>query len=136
EPPPGRLRGCAGRGGSGGPGGAPTAGGRAGSRWALRKTLAAAGLAHAPLAVFDHHECHAAGAAYASGFPSAVVVTIDGLGDGRSATVSVLRDGRLERIASTPARHSPGVFFEHVTHLLNMRELEDEGKVMAIADYA
>jgi carbamoyltransferase len=28
------------------------------------------------------------------------------------------------------------VFFEHVTHLLNMRALEDEGKVMAIADYA
>jgi carbamoyltransferase len=28
------------------------------------------------------------------------------------------------------------VFFEHVTNLLNMRELEDEGKVMALADYA
>jgi carbamoyltransferase len=39
-------------------------------------------------------------------------------------------------VAATPARHSPGVFFEHVTRLLNMRELEDEGKVMAIADYA
>ena len=39
-------------------------------------------------------------------------------------------------IGSTPAIASPGVFFEHVTHLLNMRELEDEGKVMALADYA
>jgi carbamoyltransferase len=114
----------------------PNAASRAASRWALRRVLDAAGLAQAPLDVFDHHECHAAGAAYASGFPSAVVVTLDGLGDGRSATVSRYRDGRLERIASTPARHSPGVFFEHVTHLLNMRELEDEGKVMAIADYA
>ena len=28
------------------------------------------------------------------------------------------------------------MFFEHVTNLLNMRELEDEGKVMALADYA
>ena len=28
------------------------------------------------------------------------------------------------------------MFFEHVTRLLNMRELEDEGKVMALADYA
>ena len=28
------------------------------------------------------------------------------------------------------------MFFEHVTSLLNMRELEDEGKVMALADYA
>jgi carbamoyltransferase len=64
------------------------------------------------------------------------VLTIDGLGDGASATISVFNDGRLSRVAWSPARYSLGVFFEHVTHLLNMRELEDEGKVMALADYA
>ena len=63
-------------------------------------------------------------------------MTIDGLGDGLSATISSVRDGRLERVAASPARDSLGVFFEHVTNLLNMRELEDEGKVMALADYA
>jgi carbamoyltransferase len=114
----------------------PNAMSRGVSRAALRRTLAGLGLGRASLVMYDHHACHAAGAAYASGFDSALVVTIDGLGDGKSATVSRFRTGRLERIASTPARHSPGVFFEHVTHLLNMRELEDEGKVMAIADYA
>ena len=36
----------------------------------------------------------------------------------------------------SPAKVSMGVFFEHVTNLLNMRELEDEGKVMALANYA
>ena len=65
-----------------------------------------------------------------------MVITIDGVGDGRSSTVSRFHDGVLEPIASTPAGQSPGVFFEQVTHLLNMRELEDEGKVMALADYA
>jgi carbamoyltransferase len=114
----------------------PNAASRAISRWSLRRTLAASGLDRAPLVVYDHHACHAASAAYTSGFDSAVVVTIDGLGDGKAASISRYRNGRLEPIASTPARHSPGVFFEHVTHLLNMRELEDEGKVMAIADYA
>jgi carbamoyltransferase len=64
------------------------------------------------------------------------VLTVDGLGDGISATISRFQDGRLERIRTSPARHSLGVFFEHVTQLLNMRELEDEGKVMALADYA
>jgi carbamoyltransferase len=63
-------------------------------------------------------------------------VTIDGVGDGASASISAFRDGRLTRVAVSPARSSLGVFFEHVTHLLNMRELEDEGKVMALADYA
>ena len=102
----------------------------------LRRTLAAHGLGHAKLRLFDHHQSHAASAAFTSGFTSALVVTIDGLGDGKSATVSRYRDGRLELLSSTPATHSPGVFFEHVTHLMNMRELEDEGKVMALADYA
>ena len=52
------------------------------------------------------------------------------------ATASLFRNGRLQRLASSSAVHSVGVFFEHVTTLLNMRELEDEGKVMALADYA
>ena len=69
-------------------------------------------------------------------FAPCAVLTIDGLGDGLSATISTFRDGRLERVAASPARYSLGVFFEHVTNLLNMRELEDEGKVMALADYA
>jgi len=109
---------------------------RAVSRRMLRAELAERGLSRAALSLVDHHEAHAAGAAWASGFPSCAVLTIDGLGDGLSATISAFRDGRLERVAASPARHSLGVFFEHVTGLLNMRELEDEGKVMALADYA
>jgi carbamoyltransferase len=106
------------------------------SRFALRRTLAAVGLGRARLALVDHHEAHAAAAAWASGFDDCAVVTIDGLGDGVSATISAFQDGRLRRVAVSPARSSLGVFFEHVTSLLNMRELEDEGKVMALADYA
>jgi carbamoyltransferase len=103
---------------------------------ALRRQLARHGLAHATLRLLDHHEAHAAAAAWASGFASCAVLTIDGIGDGLSATISAFRDGRLERVTASPARSSVGVFFEHVTNLLNMRELEDEGKVMALADYA
>jgi carbamoyltransferase len=106
------------------------------SRRLLQRTLARHGLGHARLALVDHHAAHAAGAAWASGFDDCAVVTIDGLGDGLSATISSFREGRLTRVTASPARHSLGVFFEHVTNLLNMRELEDEGKVMALADYA
>lgn len=109
---------------------------RALSLMALRKQLARHALGRAPLSLVDHHEAHAAGAAWASGFAPCAVVTIDGLGDGLSATISTFRDGKLQRVAASPATSSLGVFFEHVTSLLNMRELEDEGKVMALADYA
>ena len=115
-----------------GPGSASTAL----SRIALRRELASLGLAGAPLSLVDHHEAHAAAAARAARCPECAVVTIDGLGDGISATISVFREGQFERIRASPARHSLGVFFEHVTNLLNIRELEDEGKVMALADYA
>ena len=103
---------------------------------ALRRELRPLGLGRAALTLHDHHACHAAAAAWASGFPSCAVLTIDGVGDGLSATVSAFADGRLRRLAASRARDSLGIFFEHVTNLLNMRELEDEGKVMALADYA
>jgi carbamoyltransferase len=109
---------------------------RALSQRALRDTLKRDGLGSADLLLVDHHQAHATAAALASGFTECAVLTIDGLGDGLSATISELREGRLRRAAVSPARFSLGVFFEHVTSLLNMRELEDEGKVMALADYA
>lgn len=106
------------------------------SRALLRRELTTCGLGRAQIRLVDHHEAHAAAAAWASGFADCAVVTVDGLGDGLSATISRFAGGSLERVRASPARHSIGVFFEHVTTLLNMRELEDEGKVMALADYA
>ena len=42
---------------------------------------------------------------------TALVVTIDGLGDGKAATVSRFHDNRIDLVASTPSLQSPGVFF-------------------------
>jgi carbamoyltransferase len=109
---------------------------RAMSLAATRRSLRESGIATSDVRIYDHHDCHAVAAAVGSGFDTCAVITIDGVGDGLCATVGTWADGALRRLAGTPARHSPGVFFEHVTTLLNMRELEDEGKVMAMADYA
>jgi len=114
----------------------PTKASRALSGRALGRPLARCGLSHATLQLVDHHEAHAAAAAWAADFAPCAVLTIDGVGDGLSSTISIFDDGRLVRVAASPARASLGVFFEHVTNLLDMRELEDEGKVMALADYA
>jgi carbamoyltransferase len=106
------------------------------SRRAIAADLRRAGIQTSRIEIFDHHECHAWCAVSVIGTTSSAVLTIDGVGDGLSATTSVYRNDRLTRLTSSPAAHSLGVFFEHVTMLLNMRELEDEGKVMALADYA
>ncbi|MCX5903795.1 MAG: hypothetical protein NTV89_10080 [Proteobacteria bacterium] len=106
------------------------------SEMVLKKTLDSAGFSDYRLYLIDHHLCHAAAAAFCSGFDRALVLTVDGIGDALSGTVSTLDGGKLERKAELSGKHSLGIFFEHVTNLLNMRELEDEGKVMALANYA
>ncbi len=106
------------------------------SKYLISRQLRHMGFRNFELYAIDHHTAHAATAAFASGFKNAVVVTLDGLGDGLSGSVSTLQNGKLERQSKISARNSLGVFFEQVTYLLGMRELEDEGKVMAMADYS
>jgi carbamoyltransferase len=113
----------------------PNALSRSLSERVLSRELAKLGLGRAKLHWVRHHMAHAATAAFTSGLDSALVVTLDGVGDGLSGTISTLSDGRLRILSSLGARHSFGIFYELVTRLLNMRELEDEGKVMALAAY-
>jgi len=111
---------------------------RALTKWYFRKHLERMGFKGKDfkLHIVEHHLAHAAAAAYCSGFDKSTVITIDGVGDGLSGTVSVCENGRIERLSAIPARDSLGIFFEHVTTILGMRELEDEGKVMALANFA
>ncbi|RPH52567.1 MAG: hypothetical protein EHM85_02280 [Desulfobacteraceae bacterium] len=106
------------------------------SRLYFDKKLSEMGFCNYNLHLPDHHLCHANTAARCSGFDECLVITLDGLGDGLSGSVWIYRNGRLRPVNKIPAKVSMGVFFEHVTNLLNMRELEDEGKVMALANYA
>ncbi|HQL01411.1 MAG TPA: carbamoyltransferase C-terminal domain-containing protein [Smithellaceae bacterium] len=106
------------------------------SRAYLHRQLQTLGFHNYDLHLIDHHQAHAEAAAGCCGFPDALVVTLDGVGDGLCGSMRVLKNGHLSLLRKFPAGSSPGIFFEHVTNLLNMRELEDEGKVMALANYA
>lgn len=106
------------------------------SRWYAKRQLRSLGFQDFNLSLPDHHLCHAHAAARSSGFDECLVVTLDGVGDGLSGSIRRFREGRLEHLKAISAKTSLGIFFEHVTNLMNMRELEDEGKVMALANYA
>jgi carbamoyltransferase len=106
------------------------------SRTLFKKQITKMEFSNFNLNLFDHHLCHIATAAFCSGFDRAVAVSLDGVGDGMSGSIYSFAEGQLEPMPLLPANHSLGIFFEHVTNLLNMRELEDEGKVMALANYA
>ncbi len=106
------------------------------SKASVAGSLKSMGFRNFRLYAVDHHGAHAATAAFTSGFKSSLVATLDGLGDGKCGTISTFENDRLSLKSSTPARNSIGIFYEQVTNILGMRELEDEGKIMAMADFS
>jgi carbamoyltransferase len=102
------------------------------------REIAAAGLAREKIRFVDHHVAHAAAAYYGWGRydEPVLVLTNDGAGDGICASVSIGRDGRLERIATVPEAESIGNVYAVVTFLLGMVPLEHEYKLMGLAPYA
>jgi len=87
----------------------------------------------APVRYYDHHYCHAAAAYYTSNFDRALVVTLDGGGDGRSGSVYVGSDGRLDEIASVDSFNSLGNFYSYVTELCGFAAEKEEGKITGLA---
>jgi len=87
----------------------------------------------APVTFYDHHFCHATSAYYTSGFDEALVVTLDGGGDGLSGTVYVGRGGRLDRLHHVDSFNSLGNFYSYVTALCGFRAEKDEGKITGLA---
>jgi len=86
----------------------------------------------------EHHRCHATTAYYGAGIDTdALVITVDGAGDGLCATVSVPgQDGRLNRLASVPEEDSLGILWALITSMMGMVPLEHEYKLMGMAPYA
>lgn len=102
----------------------------------IRKRLQKMDIKPEKIFVVDHHQSHIFAAGLCSRFNKCLVITLDGIGDGLSGIVSSFKGGKFTTLHKQSGRHSVGIFFEHVTNLLNMRELEDEGKVMALADFS
>lgn len=107
-------------------------------REAQVRMLAARGVDPARAFSVEHHRCHAATAYFGRGAdPEALVITLDGAGDGLCATVSIPEGaGRLARLATVSERHSIGNLWEVITALMGMVPLEHEYKLMGMAPYA
>jgi carbamoyltransferase len=89
----------------------------------------------APARFYDHHYCHATSAYYTSGLAEALVVTLDGGGDGLSGSVWVGREGRLRRLSRVDSFNSLGNFYSYVTALCGFRAEKHEGKITGLAAY-
>ena len=85
----------------------------------------------------DHHTCHAYYAYFGSPFrdKDAVVLTLDGWGDGRNQTVWSVKNNNLNFITDS-GENDIGRIYKMATLILGMRPDEHEFKVMGLAAYA
>lgn len=99
--------------------------------------LRALGIEGVEVSFIEHHLAHAACAHYTRPWDGdALVLTLDGAGDGLCSSVSLGTSKGLERIASTTAYHSPSnVLYSEITGYIGMKRWEHEYKVMGLAPY-
>ncbi|MER5650396.1 carbamoyltransferase C-terminal domain-containing protein [Streptosporangium sp. NPDC002524] len=85
--------------------------------------------------LIDHHTSHAYSAAMASGLSDALVVTVDGFGDGISGSFRMMSGGALaEPYRVIPFSKSLGRFYSSALSYLGYGD-GDEYKVMGLAPY-
>lgn len=82
-----------------------------------------------------HHLAHAASAFYPSGFPEALILTIDGSGEVESSFLGVGSGGRIRELRSAFLPTSLGALYLILTVYLGFKSLGDEYKVMGLASY-
>jgi len=88
-----------------------------------------------PIYFFDHHFCHAASVYYTSGFKEAAVFSIDGGGDGKSARIYDVTDGKFNELNSISSFDSLGNFYSYVTQFCGFKAGKHEGKITGLAAY-
>jgi carbamoyltransferase len=86
-----------------------------------------------PIHFVDHHLAHIAAAYFTSGFDDALVVSLDGGGDGKSSLVYAARDGQLQLLNEVSAFNSLGNYYAYVTHICGFKAMKHEGKITGLA---
>ena len=69
----------------------------------------------------EHHLSHAASAFFPSPFPSAAVLTLDGVGEWATSSLALGRDNRLEVIKEIHFPHSLGLLYSAFTYYTGSR---------------
>jgi carbamoyltransferase len=83
----------------------------------------------------DHHLSHAASAFYCSTFQKAAILTIDGVGEWATVSISIGENERITRLKEIKYPHSIGLLYSSFTYYLGFRVNSGEYKLMGLAPY-
>jgi len=83
----------------------------------------------------EHHYSHAASAYYPSPFNSALVLTMDGVGEWTTSSVAIGQGDDLEIVKEMRFPHSLGLLYSAFTYYTGFKVNSGEYKVMGLAPY-
>ena len=83
----------------------------------------------------EHHYSHAASAFYPSPFEEAIVLTLDGVGEWATTTVSIGKKNEIKMIKEINFPHSLGLIYSAFTYYTGFKVNSGEYKVMGLAPY-
>ena len=99
------------------------------------KRFSADGAIEEKLLFAEHHLSHAASAFFPSPFEEAVVLTVDGVGEWTTASVSIGRGNTLEMVREIHWPHSLGLLYSAFTYYTGFKVNSGEYKLMGLAPY-
>lgn len=83
----------------------------------------------------EHHLSHACSAFFPSPFINAAVLTMDGVGEWTTTSLSIGSENKLKRIKEIRFPHSLGLFYSAFTYYLGFKVNSGEYKLMGLAPY-
>ncbi|NQX96440.1 MAG: carbamoyltransferase [Flavobacteriales bacterium] len=83
----------------------------------------------------EHHLSHAASAFYPSSFEEAAILTIDGVGEWATASISHGKGNKIEVLKELNFPHSLGLLYSAFTYYLGFKVNSGEYKLMGLAPY-
>ena len=83
----------------------------------------------------EHHLSHAASAFYPSGFDSAAILTIDGVGEWSTASIAIGEGKKIKFLREMVFPHSVGLLYSAFTYYLGFKVNSGEYKLMGLAPF-
>jgi len=83
----------------------------------------------------EHHLSHAASAFFSSPYDEAIILTLDGVGEWATTTVSLGKNNKISILKEINFPHSLGLLYSAFTYFLGFKVNSGEYKVMGLAPY-
>jgi carbamoyltransferase len=83
----------------------------------------------------EHHLSHSASAFFSSPYEEAIILTLDGVGEWATTTVSLGKNNKINILKEIHFPHSLGLLYSAFTYFLGFKVNSGEYKVMGLAPY-